>query len=156
MNRKKNIVLTLESLLPTASDLSRAFLTQFGFRITSFFDKKPIAALDSPEWTKAGGPFENPAPEEVIANVGSSHRLLVNKHCAYRPMLILPSVKYAPQTDDLDGSDIAAAWAVLKAFKMPQTVVYNCCANAESSQGHKHLQVFPLANSTSPGLFPAN
>jgi sulfate adenylyltransferase (ADP) / ATP adenylyltransferase len=146
---------TLQSLLPTAPDLTRALLIQFEFRIVSFFDKKPIAAPDSPERTKAGGPFENPAPEEVITNVGSSHRLLVNKYCAYRPMLVLPTVKYAPQTDDLDGSDIAAAWAVLKAFKTPQMVIYNCGANSGSSQGHKHLQLFPLAISTSPALFPA-
>jgi sulfate adenylyltransferase (ADP) / ATP adenylyltransferase len=70
-------------------------------------------------------------------------------------MLVLPSVKYAPQTDDLDRSDIAAAWAVLKEFKTPQMVIYNCGANAGSSQGHKHLQVFPLASLISQGLFPA-
>jgi sulfate adenylyltransferase (ADP) / ATP adenylyltransferase len=130
-------------------------LTQFEFRIVSFFDKKPIAAPDSTERMNPGGPFENPAPEEVITNVGSSHRLLVNKYCVYRPMLVLPTVKYAPQADDLDSSDIAAAWAVLKAFKTPLMGIYNCGANAGSSQGHKHLQLFPLANSTNPGLFPA-
>ncbi|ERF75605.1 hypothetical protein EPUS_04585 [Endocarpon pusillum Z07020] len=70
-------------------------------------------------------------------------------------MLVLPSVKYAPQTDVLNGSDIAAGWAVLKAFKTPPMVIYNCGANAGFSQDHKHLQVFPLPSSMGQGLFPA-
>jgi sulfate adenylyltransferase (ADP) / ATP adenylyltransferase len=140
--------------LHAAPGLTCVTLTQFEFRIVSFLDKKPISAPDSPDRTKAGGPFEHLAPQEIIAVVGSSHRLLVNKYCAYRPMLVLPTAKYAPQTDDLDDSDIAAVWAVVTAFKTPQMVIYNCGVNAGSSQGHKHLQVFPLQTSMSQGLFP--
>lgn len=69
-------------------------------------------------------------------------------------MLLLPTVRYSPQTDDLNESDIAAAWAVLKAFSTPQMAIYNCGVNAGSSQGHKHLQVFLLPTSMSQGLFP--
>jgi ATP adenylyltransferase len=57
---------------------------------------------------------------------------------------VIPTRNYALQTDDLDLSDINAAWSVLKAFQTPSLIIYNCGINAGSSQGHKHTQVFPL------------
>lgn len=101
-------------------------------------------APDAPTRSKAGGPFINPDPDEIITDLGASHRLLVNKYCIYRPMLVIPTKEYALQTDDLDISDIEATWAVLQAFSTPSLVIYNCGINAGSSQGHKHLQLFPL------------
>ena len=59
-------------------------------------------------------------------------------------MTVIPTTHYALQTDDLDVSDINAAWSVLKAFETPSLIIYNCGVNAGSSQGHKHTQVFPL------------
>ena len=70
-------------------------------------------------------------------------------------MLVLPTTRYAPQTDDLDLSDITAAWAVLQAIEMPLMVIYNCGPAAGSSLGHKHLQLFPLPDQKSIKLFPS-
>jgi ATP adenylyltransferase len=83
-------------------------------------------------------------PEEVVTDLGSTHRLLVNKYGIFRPMTVIPTKHYALQTDDLDLSDVNAAWSVLKAFETPSLIIYNCGINAGSSQGHKHTQVFPL------------
>ena len=127
---------------------------QFEFRIVPYFDQKPIAAPDSPSRTRPGGPFIKPKPEEIIANLGS-HRLMVNKYCIYRPMLVLPTTEYALQTDDLDLGDITVSWTVLKAFESPQMVIFNCGSAAGSSVGHKHLQIFPVPSEKSIVLFPS-
>jgi sulfate adenylyltransferase (ADP) / ATP adenylyltransferase len=57
---------------------------------------------------------------------------------------VLPTKDFALQTDDLDRSDLAAVWALLHAYKQTKMmVIYNCGVNSGSSQGHKHLQLFP-------------
>lgn len=117
---------------------------QFQFTIAGILNKKPILPANAPSRSKAGGPFVNPNPEEVVTDLGSNHRLLVNKYGIFRPMTVIPTKQYALQTDDLDLSDVNAAWSVLKAFQTPSLIIYNCGINAGSSQGHKHTQVFPL------------
>ena len=124
-----------------------------------FLDKKPISSPNSEDRKDPKGPFANPPEEEIITDVGNSHRLLLNKYCIYRPMLVLPTTKYAPQTDDLDLSDITAAWQVLRALNTGQMArymaIYNCGPAAGSSLGHKHLQLFPRPEERSMTLFPA-
>jgi len=117
---------------------------QFQFIIAGILNKKPILAANAPSRSKAGGPFVNPNPEEIVTDLGSNHRLLVNKYGIFRPMTVIPTKHYALQTDDLDLPDVNAAWSVLKAFQTPSLIIYNCGINAGSSQGHKHTQVFPL------------
>lgn len=92
------------------------------------------------------GPFVNPKPDEVVyEDVGSKHRLMLNKYCLYRPMLVLPTKEFALQSDDLDASDVTAAWAILHAYHtFEPLVIYNRGVNGGSSQGHKHLQLFPV------------
>ncbi|KUL83469.1 hypothetical protein ZTR_10811 [Talaromyces verruculosus] len=92
------------------------------------------------------GPFVNPKPDEVVyEDVGSKHRLMLNKFCLYRPMLVLPTKEFALQSDDLDAADITAAWAILHAYHtFEPLVIYNRGVNGGSSQGHKHLQLFPV------------
>lgn len=59
-------------------------------------------------------------------------------------MLVMTTKQFAQQSDDLDASDLSAAWAVLTAFRANKLVaVYNCGVNSGASQGHKHLQFFP-------------
>ena len=49
------------------------------------------------------GPFINPRPDEVILDhVGPYHRLMLNKFCLYRPMLVLPTRDFALQSDEPD------------------------------------------------------
>ncbi|KAG9577203.1 hypothetical protein KCU77_g13508, partial [Aureobasidium melanogenum] len=116
----------------------------FQFIVAGILKRKPILPANAPSRSKAGGPFVNPDPEEVVTDLSSTHRLLVNKYGIFRPMTVIPTRHYALQTDDLDLSDINVAWSVLKAFQTPSLVIYNCGINAGSSQGHKHTQVFPL------------
>lgn len=113
------------------------------------FKTKPVLSADAPGRSKAGGPFLNPDPSEILADLGSTHRLLLNKFSLYRPMLIAATRDYQLQTDNLNAQDFEAVWAVLKAFKMPLIMFYNCGVNAGSSQGHKHMQLFPRAPSQS-------
>jgi ATP adenylyltransferase/5',5'''-P-1,P-4-tetraphosphate phosphorylase II len=81
--------------------------------------RKPILPSDAPE-RKGGGkhdPFADPNDEEIIAEVGTYHRLLVNTYAVYRPSLLLVTKEYYPQTDDLCGPDLNAAWTVMQLFK---------------------------------------
>jgi sulfate adenylyltransferase (ADP) / ATP adenylyltransferase len=60
-------------------------------------------------------------------------------------MLVLPTKEFALQSDDLDASDITAAWALLHAYNsFEPLIIYNRGVNGGSSQGHKHLQLFPV------------
>lgn len=103
------------------------------------------SASPSPDTGVPKGPFINPKPEEVILDsVGQHHRLMLNKFCIYRPMLVIPTKEFALQSDDLDADDIAALWALLNAYhSFEPLAMYNRGVNGGSSQGHKHLQIFP-------------
>lgn len=79
----------------------------------------------------------------------------IQKYCVYRPMLILHTTLFAPQTDDLNQTDIAAAWSVLNAMETPQMIIYNCGVESGSSQGHKHLQIFPRQDSKDFSMWPS-
>lgn len=70
-------------------------------------------------------------------------------------MLILHTALFALQTDDLDESDLAAAWAILNRIKIPLMIIYNCGVEAGSSQGHKHIQLFPRQDSGAFQPFPS-
>lgn len=107
--------------------------------------KKPITASDAPERKTGQGfnPFLNPDPEFVLSPVGESHSLLLNKFCVCRPSLLLTTRLFAPQTNALDATDLTATWAVLERLGSSYYAIYNCGFEAGSSQGHKHLQIFP-------------
>lgn len=69
-------------------------------------------------------------------------------------MLILHTTLFVPQSDDLDEIDLAAAWAVVRGFETArQMVIYNCGVESGSSQGHKHLQIFPRMDRDGDGDF---
>lgn len=70
-------------------------------------------------------------------------------------MLILHTTLFAPQTDDLDVGDLTAAWAILRQLETPQMIIYNCGVEAGSSQGHKHIQIFPRQDSEDFQMFPS-
>ena len=116
---------------------------------------KPVLASDAPGRSKPIGPFVDPPEVFIIARIGESHKLILNKYCVYRPMLILHTAVFALQTDDLDESDLAAAWAILHKMKTPQMIIYNCGVEAGSSQGHKHIQIFPRQDSGGFQPFPS-
>ena len=69
-------------------------------------------------------------------------------------MLILHTTLFAPQTSDLDAMDLSIAWTLLHSFKTPQMVIYNCGVESGSSQGHKHLQIFPRMDGEDFEMWP--
>lgn len=85
--------------------------------------------------------------------------LILNKYCVLRPQLILHTVEFEKQEEPLSRGDFAATWEVLGLLEREwkaslksdkaeveverQAVIYNCGAEGGSSQGHRHLQLFP-------------
>lgn len=69
-------------------------------------------------------------------------------------MLILHTTNFEPQTNDLNSLDIDIAWMMLKAFQTPQMVIYNCGVASGSSQGHKHIQMFPRQDGKEFSMWP--
>ncbi|EXJ84268.1 hypothetical protein A1O3_04935 [Capronia epimyces CBS 606.96] len=122
--------------------------------------RKPIIPSDAPERKTGQGrnPFVNPEPQFVLCAVGPDHLLMLNKFCVYRPSLLLVTRKFVPQSDGLDGSDLAAAWALLRhpSLSRPYMMIYNCGYEAGSSQGHKHMQLweYPAESELGFKLFP--
>ncbi|KXH43219.1 hypothetical protein CNYM01_03194 [Colletotrichum nymphaeae SA-01] len=119
---------------------------EFEFRISPALKRKPYLERDDPKRTADQGPFLNPDPDFVVAQVGSHHALKLNLCCMYRPAFVLYTRLFEPQTQDLNLADVEAARAVMAALKPtlgPQLMIYNCGVDAGSSQGHKHVQIFP-------------
>lgn len=71
-------------------------------------------------------------------------------------MLVLHTTLFEPQTNDLNLSDVATVWTLLQNFQTPQMIIYNCGVEAGSSQGHKHLQLFPRQCSQDFHVWPSN
>jgi ATP adenylyltransferase/5',5'''-P-1,P-4-tetraphosphate phosphorylase II len=101
---------------------------------------------------KFAGKYVDLSKEEVVSTVGSSHQLHLKRRAVYRPTTFLKRL-YTRKGKDLDETDIAAAWAVLHAFKTPQVVVYNCGPNSGMPEGH--IEVFPQPSRDSIHLFPS-
>ncbi|OCT45204.1 putative phosphorylase [Cladophialophora carrionii] len=129
------------------------------FRFAPHLRRKPITPADAPERTTGKGhnPFLNPPPSEVLSPIGPYHLLLVNKFSVYRPSLLLITREFSPQADGLSRNDLAAAWTILCHFKEPYMMIYNCGFESGSSQGHKHMQLWPYPNEQELGfkLFPS-
>ncbi|KAL2418745.1 Peptidyl-prolyl cis-trans isomerase-like 2 [Exophiala dermatitidis] len=122
--------------------------------------RKPIIPPDAPERKTGTGrnPFLNPDPSFVLSPVGPEHLLMLNKYCVYRPSLLLITKQFVPQSNGLDATDLAAAWAFLRhsSLSRPYMMIYNCGYDAGSSQGHKHMQLWEYPGQQELGfeLFP--
>ncbi|KIY04097.1 uncharacterized protein Z520_00789 [Fonsecaea multimorphosa CBS 102226] len=131
---------------------------KLNFRFVPHLRRKPITPSDAPERKTGKGhnPFLNPNPDEVLSEVGSSHLLILNKFSVYRPGLLIITRHFEPQSDDLDRGDLSAAWVVLQHFKQRYMMIFNCGFESGSSQGHKHMQLWPYPDEQELGfqLFP--
>ncbi|EXJ78645.1 hypothetical protein A1O1_09046 [Capronia coronata CBS 617.96] len=143
----------------TKTNTSRTTL-QVEIRYVPHLRRKPIIPSDAPERKTGKGrnPFVNPDPAFVLCPVGPNHLLLLNKYCVYRPSLLLVTKQFVPQSDGLDGNDLATAWALLHhaSLSRPYMMIYNCGYEAGSSQGHKHMQLWEYPGKAELGfeLFP--
>lgn len=123
------------------------------FQLAPHLNNKPVLPADAPERKTnnvKSNPFANPDPDFVLPSqtTGPHHILMLNKFCVYRPSLLLITKEYAPQSRPLDARDLRAVWEVLvelerEAGRGELVVIYNCGAESGSSQGHKHMQIFP-------------
>ncbi|MCJ1446037.1 MAG: hypothetical protein MMC23_006542 [Stictis urceolatum] len=130
------------------------------FRIISSLSRKPLLPSSSASHTaphpappiqdqnkKAPfNPFLDPREEEIVLReVGARHRLLMNKYCTTRPMLLLTTKDFRSQSEDLHREDFEACWATLKVLdgERPYMAIYNCGPESGNSQRHKHMQCFP-------------
>lgn len=68
---------------------------------------------------------------------------MINKYAIYRPWLVIPTREYQKQSDDLTLQDVRATWEPLKQFQTKMVGIYNRGVESGSSQGHKHMQLFP-------------
>ncbi|EXF74657.1 hypothetical protein CFIO01_08727 [Colletotrichum fioriniae PJ7] len=128
---------------------------EFEFRISPALKRKPYLERDDPKRMADKGPFLNPDPDFVVAQIGVHHALKLNLCCMYRPAFVLYTRIFESQTQDLNLVDVEAARAVMAALKPtlgPQLMIYNCGVDAGSSQGHKHVQIFPQPTQLS--LYP--
>ncbi|KAM0326795.1 hypothetical protein ACHAQA_006670 [Verticillium albo-atrum] len=125
----------------------------FEFRTSPALLNKPVLPANAPERNGHGGPFLNPDPAFVVAAAGPDHVLELNLHSMLRPAFVLHTRLFRSQTEDLDLGDVRAARAVMDALGKGQMMIYNCGVAAGSSQGHKHMQVFGVAEME---LFPSN
>ncbi|KAF2220639.1 hypothetical protein BDZ85DRAFT_321407 [Elsinoe ampelina] len=87
---------------------------KFTFHPSLSFLKKP---LHNPSPLPSGSPFLPPKPHVLICPVGDGHNLLLNEFCVFRPMLLVTTVGFALQTEDLDRGDVGAGWAVLRGLE---------------------------------------
>lgn len=140
------------------------------FQVAPHLNRKPVLAADAPERRSNNAkvnPFANPDPAFVLPFQCTTHTLMLNKYCVYRPQLLLVTKQYRPQHEALDAGDVKAAWDLMtqlegealdsdrptgstQGVSPPQRsprqrwlAFYNCGAEAGSSQGHKHVQVVP-------------
>lgn len=146
---------------------SKTFPT--AYQLAPHLAYKPVLPADAPERRSNAGaksnPFADPDPAFTIPFNSETHTLMLNKFPVYRPALLLVTKEYRPQYSALDANDVRASWDLLSELKSdssrtsestaPQWLAfYNCGAEAGSSQGHKHVQVMPLPDSTEIGFEP--
>ena len=161
----------LPSQTSTADSL---LLVQFKYEITESLANKPAAevALQVPEHTSdhlvgsrpdtfgPGSDIANAHPDLLMTAVESTHLLVINKFCIFRPQLLLLTIdSYQRQHVPLSSLDLAAAWSVLCATEDRFYVMFNCGDVAGASRRHKHMQVIPHPDAlpATPGrwrLFP--
>lgn len=88
-----------------------------------------------------------------VAEVSSTHLLVLNRFCVFRPQfLILTRDSFKRQTEILDVHDFSAAWTVLQNLEQDYFVMFNCGNEAGCSRLHKHMQVIPCSGGFT--LFP--
>ena len=82
--------------------------------------------------------------EMLLANINSTHLLVLNKFCVFRPqLLLLTADSYRRQSEQLDIEDFKAVCDILPLMGDPHFAIYNCGAKSGASRQHKHIHVLP-------------
>jgi ATP adenylyltransferase len=130
--------------------LSSANPPQFQLRYAPTLKKKPKDSLTpSSSSAKKSNPFLEIPPPLFITTIGESHNLVLNKFALVSDHVILSTKTYKPQLQPLEEEDIAASYALLRAYKSQGQSLYgfyNCGTHSGASQPHRHVQFMPITN----------
>jgi len=88
-------------------------------------------------------PLGDYAPGLFVADVGSSHYVLLNKYPVVPNHLLIVTRRFAPQEELLGAADFAALGALMA--ELDWLAFYNAGRDAGASQARKHLQLAPAA-----------
>ncbi|RYP67286.1 hypothetical protein DL771_007304 [Monosporascus sp. 5C6A] len=117
-------------------------------RFSPALASKPKAPKPKEPDAKPFNPFENPAPELLVAQLPPAHRLVLNKFAVVPEHFILATKEVKPQTHVLEKTDLAAAYACIDAYDrngQELFVFFNSGEHSGASQPHRHLQLLPVA-----------
>ena len=90
-------------------------------------------------------PFLPHEPSMFVREVGTTHKLLLNKFPVIFGHVLLCTKDFQRQTDPLRPADFACLWAVFGMLEQdPHLAFYNFGAHSGRSQPHKHVQLVPL------------
>ncbi|OQV01041.1 hypothetical protein CLAIMM_06458 [Cladophialophora immunda] len=132
----------------------------FEFRICPALASKPAtadatnnAAFEQLPKYGPGSDLVDADPGVVVTKIHGTHLLVLNLFAVFRPQyLILTLDSFRRQTENLDKTDLSAAWRVLHHLSHEHFVMFNCGSEAGCSRLHKHMQVIPCSEGLT--LFP--
>jgi len=87
-------------------------------------------------------PLGDYEPDLFVADVGSTHYVLLNKYPVTANHLLIVTRRFAPQEELLDADDFQALAALMA--ELDWLAFYNAGRVAGASQARKHLQLVPL------------
>jgi ATP adenylyltransferase len=87
-------------------------------------------------------PLGDYEPDLFVADVGSTHYVLLNKYPVTANHLLIVTRRFAPQEELLDANDFQALSALMA--ELDWLAFYNAGRVAGASQARKHLQLVPL------------
>ncbi|RAL06626.1 putative phosphorylase [Aspergillus homomorphus CBS 101889] len=110
---------------------------------------KPPTPSSKPATFGPGSDLACPTPDLIIATIHTTHILVPNAYCVFRPQfLLLTQDSYRRQHEPLDQADLEAARAVLCALgdDRPYFAMFNCGRTAGASRQHKHMHIIPCSD----------
>jgi sulfate adenylyltransferase (ADP) / ATP adenylyltransferase len=92
-------------------------------------------------------PFENPPKGLFVADLSTTHYLVLNKFPVIPDHFILATKAFKEQTDLLEEGDLGAAYDCLKAYRAEGDELFgffNSGEHSGASQPHRHIQFLPV------------
>ncbi|KAK5659714.1 hypothetical protein OQA88_925 [Cercophora sp. LCS_1] len=135
------------SFFPTHVALLSINSNPFQLRYSPSLASKPRGPPNSSSTDKSKppfDPFDNPSASMLVAPVGESHILVLNKFAIVPEHFILATKAFKPQTGLLEGADLEAAYACVQAYHEHGEelfVFFNSGEHSGASQPHRHLQL---------------
>jgi ATP adenylyltransferase len=131
----------IDTVQATIDDAGMIFLVR---QVSSVARKDEDRARreSAPPGTVRVNPFLPCDDDLVVADIGDSHILLLNKFNVIDQHLLVVTRRFEPQSALIDLADFTALFACLDQFD--GLGFYNGGPEAGASQPHKHLQIVPL------------